>query len=134
MKRILLAYDGSEPSRRAADQVALLAAKQPASITVLVVGELAPSGYGSVSPVVEPEVYEGVAAEGLERVRNAVPEADARVVWGRPGEAIVEAAREGKYDLVVVGHRGKGGLATLLLGSVAKHVIDHAPCSVLVVR
>lgn len=134
MKRILLAYDGSDPSRRAAEQAAFLAAKQEAALNVLVVGELAPGGYGGVAPVVDPEIYEGVAAEGLELVRGAVPDATAKVVWGKPGDEIVEAAEEGRYDAVIMGHRGKGGLGTLLLGSVAKHVIDRAPCSVLVVR
>lgn len=134
MKRILLAYDGSEPSCRAADQVALLAANQKAHVTVVVVGELAPGGYGSVAPVVEPEVYEQVAAEGRDRVRATGADADTQVVWGRPGEEIVKAAEADQYDAIALGHRGRGGLASLLLGGVAKHVIDHAHCSVLVVR
>jgi nucleotide-binding universal stress UspA family protein len=134
MKRILLAYDGSEPSRRAADQVALLAANEQAHVTVLVVGELAPGGYGGVSPVVDAEVYAQVAAEGRERVQGACADADTLVVWGRPAEEIVKAAETDKSDAIAMGHRGKGGLASLLLGGVAKQVIDHAHCSVLVVR
>jgi nucleotide-binding universal stress UspA family protein len=37
-------------------------------------------------------------------------------------------------DLVVVGSHGRTGLAKLVLGSVASHVVTHAPCSVLVVK
>jgi len=134
MKRILLAYDGSGPSSRAADQVALVAANQKAHVLVLVVGEVAPGGFGSVTPVVEPEVYDQVAAEGAEHMRAAGIEAETRVVWGRPVDEILRAADEDRCDAIVMGHRGRGGLASLLLGGVAKHVIDHAHCSVLVVR
>lgn len=134
MKRILLAYDGSDPSKHAASRAADLARHLGATVTVLVVGELMESGYGTVLPVVEAEVYDGVAEEGAQLIRDAGAQADAQVVWGRPADKIVETAAEQGAETVVVGHRGRGGLQSLLLGSVAKHVIDHAPCSVLVVR
>jgi universal stress protein A len=46
----------------------------------------------------------------------------------------VDEARREKADLIVVGSHGRSGMAKLLLGSVAAHVVSHAPCSVLVVR
>ncbi len=134
MKRILLAYDGSEPAKHAAIRAADLARHLDATVTVLVVGELMESGYGTVLPVVEAEVYDGVAEEGAQAVRDAGAPAEAQVAWGRPADKIVETAGEQGAEMVVIGHRGLGGLKSLLLGSVAKHVIDHAPCSVLVVR
>lgn len=48
--------------------------------------------------------------------------------------ALVNAAREHRADLLVVGSHGRSGLTKLLLGSVASHVVVHAPCSVLVVK
>jgi nucleotide-binding universal stress UspA family protein len=56
------------------------------------------------------------------------------LLWGRPASSIVEEAAAWGADLVVVGHRGRGTMASMLLGSVSAEVVDHAPCPVLVVR
>ena len=53
---------------------------------------------------------------------------------GRPYEAIIEAAKEKKADLIVVGSHGKAALARLLMGSVTERVIGTAECAVLVVK
>jgi nucleotide-binding universal stress UspA family protein len=55
-----------------------------------------------------------------------------RLVEGDPAEALLGEA--GSDDLLVVGSRGHGGIKTALLGSVSNHVIQHAPCPVVVVR
>lgn len=49
-------------------------------------------------------------------------------------EAIVEEAKLGRYELLVIGSLGKTGLKKLLMGSVSEQVMKHAPCPVLVVR
>lgn len=51
-----------------------------------------------------------------------------------PRTRIVECARDENVDLVVVGSHGRTGMSRLLLGSVAGHVVVHAPCNVLVVK
>ena len=56
------------------------------------------------------------------------------VVVGHPAEQIIRHAEEWPADMVVVGHRGGTFLDRWLIGSVAKHVINHAPCAVLVAR
>jgi nucleotide-binding universal stress UspA family protein len=56
------------------------------------------------------------------------------VTIGPPSDAIVKVAEEKGADLVVIGTSGRSGIDRLLLGSVAKAVIRHAPCSVLVAR
>ncbi|MDE3192298.1 MAG: universal stress protein [Chloroflexota bacterium] len=53
---------------------------------------------------------------------------------GDPAREIVNAAVRSETDVIVMGSRGRTGLERLLLGSVARNVLTHAPCSVLVVR
>ena len=59
-------------------------------------------------------------------------EIEPRLVEGDAAEVLVAAAKDA--DLVVVGSRGRGGLASALLGSVSSHVIHHAACPVVVVK
>jgi universal stress protein A len=56
------------------------------------------------------------------------------VKTGRPGPTIVECARQGGHDLIIVGSHGRTGISRLLMGSVAEYVVRHAPCPVLIVR
>lgn len=76
---------------------------------------------------------------GAEIVDRAMSEAGAEsveversVVEGPPAEALLDAAKEA--DLLVVGSRGRGGFAGLLLGSVSEQCAHHAPCPVVIVR
>jgi nucleotide-binding universal stress UspA family protein len=55
-------------------------------------------------------------------------------VASNPANAIIEYAKEAHVDLIVVGTHGRGPMSHLLMGSVAEHVVRHAPCPVLVVR
>jgi nucleotide-binding universal stress UspA family protein len=68
------------------------------------------------------------------RLRQAGLQADAEVREGDPAHEIVLSARQHGAGLVVVGTRGQTGLRRLILGSVARKVLLHAPCSVLIVR
>lgn len=74
------------------------------------------------------------AASAAERLSRADFTAEARTRVGDPAHEIIALAREIDAGLVVVGTRGQTGLRRLLLGSVARKVVLHATCSVLVVR
>jgi nucleotide-binding universal stress UspA family protein len=54
--------------------------------------------------------------------------------FGSPANEIVQYAKDNDIDLIVIGTRGRSGLAHVLLGSVAERVVRHAPCPVLTVR
>ena len=56
------------------------------------------------------------------------------VLVGKVADQLVSYAKQHAVDLIAIGHRSRGRLAGLLIGSVAKDVIDSAPCPVLVVR
>ena len=53
---------------------------------------------------------------------------------GYPSDMIIQHAAEVSADLIVVGTRGRGPMASMLLGSTSHRVVNHAPCDVLVVR
>jgi nucleotide-binding universal stress UspA family protein len=53
---------------------------------------------------------------------------------GEPATEIIASAKDHATDMIVVGHRGRGRLIQMVLGSVARKVVDSAPCPVLIVR
>lgn len=142
MDGILVGYDGSAASQHAARQAAELARRLGWAVTVLVVAELLPGGYSMgapgamemVPPMLDTDSYERLVDEGVELCRPCGAEVTGRLEWGHAADRIVSVAESEGFRMIAVGHRGAGGLETLLMGSVAQHVIDRAPCSVLVVR
>jgi nucleotide-binding universal stress UspA family protein len=73
-------------------------------------------------------------AHAEKELRAAGFETEARVLPGDPGEVLVRVAKDENVDLIVVGSHGRTGLTKFVLGSVANHVVTHAPCTVLVAR
>jgi nucleotide-binding universal stress UspA family protein len=80
----------------------------------------------------------GLAEEILEDLHLTAAEQgvdlESRVLVGEPDAAIIEAARESRTELIVLGSHGRSGIKRLLLGSVAERVIGRAACPVLVVN
>lgn len=70
----------------------------------------------------------------LERLRSRLGHGETVLRMGVPREAILNVARELQADLIVVGLRGRTGIARILVGSVADHIIQHSPVPVLSVR
>lgn len=141
--RILMALDGSPSSDAACRLVGSLTWPSGSVVEVIAVAEPAAE---RLAPLVvsAPTIgsYDEQTAEELEHVvEDAVAVLERpglllshAVVHGRPATLIVERAAEFRAELVVIGSRGHGPLASMLLGSVSAEVVDHAPCPVLVVR
>lgn len=147
MKRIVAAVDRSEVSLRAVDLAADLAGRYDAELVLLTVAR----DIGAPDPGMEAfaemeHIREPVPALELEMLRDRLaPVRDEALkkgaktvsvdaVAGDAAEQILEVARDGQADLIVVGSRGHGRLAGLLLGSVAQKVVALAHCPVLVVH
>lgn len=65
---------------------------------------------------------------------DSQPPVSLQVRVGNAPEEIVAEAREGSYDLVIVGERQTHGLMTRMLGSTAVYVVENAPCSVIIAK
>jgi len=143
LRKILVPTDFSPPSGNALRYAAAFADKFGADLVLLhVVQDLAlllPEAV-SVAPPIAPPVEQTAAAAraaldrlvaeyGLGRL-TVHPE----VREGAPFQEILAAARERDIDLIVMGTHGHGGLAHVLLGSVAEKVVRKAPCPVLTVH
>jgi nucleotide-binding universal stress UspA family protein len=97
-----------------------------------------------IPPAPDPPVYlpdlitevkegaESIVTRVAGEFRNEGVEIEPMAVEGAAASVLVDVAKDA--DLLVVGSRGQGGLAGLLLGSVSKHVVQHAPCPVVVHR
>jgi nucleotide-binding universal stress UspA family protein len=78
------------------------------------------------------ERAEALVARVAAEVRDGGVEVEPMAIEGAATSVLVDLAEDA--DLIVVGSRGKGGLAGLLLGSVSQQVVQHAPCPVVVHR
>ncbi|MGC4893458.1 universal stress protein [Micromonospora sp. DT31] len=136
---VVAGVDGSPSSLAAADLAAATAVARSRPL-VLVHGYLHPMGYGVPlnpydlgvpAPTAESEkMLESVAADLADRYPGL--RVQVRQVAGGPGATMVEESR--RAELVVVGSRGVGGFAGLLVGSVSGQLAQHGHCPVLVVR
>lgn len=145
MPGIVVGVDGSEPSRRALSWAIREAARHHLPLTVITVHR------ASARPATEvywpmPDLPDGTSLdqEGMrkavrELVNKAateagepVPDVTVTVTTGNPAEELIRASRDA--DMVVVGSHGRGGFASLLLGSVSSQVVHHAAVPVVVVR
>jgi nucleotide-binding universal stress UspA family protein len=137
MKKILIAYDGSEAADKAYRHALDLAGKYSADLRVLAVAS--PPEFGDD---VETEAALDNAREHYEQQFVVLREQAAaqgiqprcEVAVGHPAEQIIYHAEQDGVDLIVMGHRGKTFLQRWLLGSVTKRVISYAHCAVMVVR
>lgn len=136
-KNILVATDFGEAARHAADVACELAAKFGAKLTVLHVWTVPTPAYAE-SITLPLDRIQKAAEEAMEteatRLRVKFGELRTIIVPGVAWRAIVEAAPEHGFDLVVIGTHGRRGVPRLFLGSVAEKVVRAAPVPVLTVQ
>lgn len=136
-RRILIAYDGSAAAHKALDTALATAVRDRAELFVVTVCH-------------PPDIGDDVETEAiiesskrfhrslLAQVRVELSKTDVAAQYelcvGHPAEQIISCADRHDVDLIVVGSRGRSKFARLLLGSVSKHIVQHADRQVLVVR
>jgi nucleotide-binding universal stress UspA family protein len=133
MDRILLAYDGGTPSRRALEQTIELARRFNATVGVVSVVP-ARSGHTPVDPWDDRTQHASALLEARRLLREAGIEAELLEPGGDPARTIERIAQDRGYDTIVIGTRGLGTLARLVQGSVSDHVANHAHATVVVAR
>jgi len=142
--RILVPTDFSLPSDAALEYARILANKFGSSLQILHVvddptaaSEFVPDGFAPSTADIRTALLDH-AHKRLDRLMNLVDRSRYHVhvdaVLGLPAQAIVDYAMATGAGLIVMGTHGRTGLAHLLMGSVAEHVVRTAPCPVLTVR
>lgn len=142
MRHILLATDGSSGADRACEVAAEFAKATGGKLSILTVGgnlsrhemeELSRLAGRKIGEALD-TLSEQVLMDAEQRARRAgVSEVHCHAGWGDPAEVILETAQRLHADTIVVGRRGRGRLAGLLLGSVSQKIATLAPCVVILV-
>jgi nucleotide-binding universal stress UspA family protein len=136
---ILLAVDGSEHGLHAAKAAGdLVRAIKSQVLRIIVVYDPVPGNLG------EPNLSQTIAArqeEAQEVIENAMKELGeipaeihTEIIEGQIADKIVDVASIRNSNMIVMGSRGRTGLASALLGSNSQKVISNAPCPVLIVK
>ncbi len=146
MKKMLIAYDGSDASKKAIELIKKCANKED-EITLLTVvpAELAESSFTKMllptidlSGIVKSGSFKDKARESLSKIvkdfENYVSKVNIVVEDGDPADEILITAKKENADIIIVGYKGYGKEGRFLIGSVTDKIVRHATISVLVVR
>ena len=138
MPGIVVGVDGSGHSRKALERAANEAAVHHMPLTVLTVHQAVRDVYGSASHYGDDAALTDKAKEAAQAETDQVlasvgaqPESvTVTAVHGLPADELIKASQDA--DLLVLGRRGAGGFARLMMGSVSDQVSRHAHCPVLI--
>jgi nucleotide-binding universal stress UspA family protein len=151
-KKILVAFDGSEPSRRAIDYAADMANSSGGTLIVLTIVPrvtlpvFSDEGFGS-TPIMATQdfgeyqdrmraIYQKSQDEVVKDVKEHFPQlkTEAVMLEGRPSSTIVEESEKHQADLIVIGSRGLGGITGWILGSTSRRVAESCTKPILIVK
>ena len=137
-QKILLAYDGSEHSKRAVAIAQDIALKYGGMIRIVYAFHPISRILGSptLEDLMQRETAQGneIAKEAAEPLRAAGLDPHIEILEGPPADAILRVAEVRDVDLIVMGSRGLGNARALFIGSVSHKVLQDATCPVLIVK
>jgi nucleotide-binding universal stress UspA family protein len=138
-KRILVAYDGSEGSRTALKRGIELAQALDAELVSISIEEHLPYYAASISEVKATkeqvdEHFRALTKQARDVAALSGLTMETIVQQGHEVERIVGAAKEGRFDLLIIGYHGHSRIFERAMGSTAQSIVRHAPCPVLVAK
>ncbi|HEV8306110.1 MAG TPA: universal stress protein [Methylomirabilota bacterium] len=138
-RKILVAYDGSEGSRRALRTGIEIARRFDAELYTLSVMEHLPHYAATVGEVKEAqaefeEFFRNLTKQARDLAALQGVELETLVKPGHEVETIVTYAKEGGFDLLVVGFVGHSNIWGRIMGSTTQNLSRLAPCSVMIVK
>jgi len=140
IKKILVAFDGSEQSHKAYDFALELIKLCPGAAPEILVLSVAqppePADIVEVDAIIDSATqhYQDLFKGLIEKAKERNVEIKTEVVVGHPADQIVKYARDNKSDMLIVGQTGKSRIESWLLGSVSKRVSTYSPCTVTIVK
>ena len=138
-KKILVAYDGSPGSQRALKAAIELADQSDAELHCISVEEKLPYYAATLGEVEEAKAerdayFEKLIQEARQMAWDHDVELHSKVVPGHEVETIITAAKDGNFDLLVVGFVGHSNVFGRVMGSTTQNLSRLSPCSVLIVK
>ena len=136
-QKILVAVDGSEHSNRALHEAINIAKMTDGTVTLIHVVPTKPSVVMSSKEQfseMQQNKGEAVLADGKKKAEADGVSAETLLLEGDVVGQVVKTAKEGNFDLIVVGARGLSKLEELMLGSVSHGVAKNASCPVVVTK
>jgi nucleotide-binding universal stress UspA family protein len=146
MKKMLVAYNGSDASKKAIEMVKKCSNKDDVvTLLTVVPAELAESSFTKMllptidlSTIVKSGSFKDKAKDSLSKIvadmETEVSKVDVAVEDGDPADEILITAKKMDADIIILGYKGYGKEGRFLLGSVTDKVVRHASVSVMVVR
>jgi nucleotide-binding universal stress UspA family protein len=129
LSNMLVPVDGSENSEKAIRYAEALAEKTDAKMTLLCVQE---SPLFTLKPEISTEMGNRILAHAASKVTRTQSE---RVLEsGDPAKKIIETAKSGNYDLIVISSKGQETIRRFLMGSVSDHVVHYSDRSILIIK
>jgi nucleotide-binding universal stress UspA family protein len=138
-RRILVAYDGSEGARAALKQGIALAKALNAELSCVLVEEHLPHYAASISEVKAAkeeidEHFRTLAKQARDLAALGGIDMETIVRQGHEVETIVTIAKDGQFELLVIGYHGHSAIFGRIMGSTAQSIVRLAPCSVLLAK
>ena len=138
LHKVLVANDGSQGGEKALKYALELARRLDIGVTMICVEEM-PRFPASIDEVAEAQAdaeraFDRVVASARAQAANAGVALEVHVVRGHPLLSIVDFVKKNGHDLLVVGFMGHTALYNRLIGSTTDRLVEHAPCTVIVVK